>query len=115
MPSFVGVPVSLGRGRYAVSGVLGHGGVGTVYRATEAAAGREVAIKVLEPRLVGTNVEKRFLREGEAMRALDHRNVVRVEEVGRDGPFAWMAMELMDRGTAQSLVKKRGPLPISWL
>ena len=118
------MPVSLGHGRYAITGVLGHGGVGTVYRATEFAPGpaggspvvrREVAIKVLEPRFVGTNVEKRFLREGEAMRALSHPNIVRVDDVGRDGQFAWMAMELMDRGTAQSLVKKRGPLPVSWV
>jgi serine/threonine protein kinase len=95
--------------------VLGHGGVGTVYRATETASGRDVAIKVLEPRLVGTNVEKRFLREGEAMRALVHRNIVRVEDVGRDGGFAWIAMELMDRGNVQGLVKRRGPLPVSWV
>jgi eukaryotic-like serine/threonine-protein kinase len=118
-PFAAGVPVCLGRGRYAITGVLGHGGVGTVYRATDRDAavepGREVAIKVLSPELVGTNVERRFLREGEAMQALRHPNIVRVEDVGRDGDHAWMAMELMDRGTVQGLVKKRGPLPVSWV
>ena len=109
-------PTELGSGRYSVGPVLGHGGVGTVYQARDAALGRDVALKVLDPSLVGTKVQKRFLREGGALRTLAHPNIVRVHDVGHDGPFVWMAMELMDRGTAHALVKERNAgLPESWV
>ncbi len=94
---------------------IGHGGVGTVYRAQDRMQGTSVAIKVLQPRLVGSKVEQRFLREAGAMRRLRHPNVVRVEDVGHDGPHSWLAMELMDRGTAHALTKDRDGLPVSWV
>lgn len=107
-------PSTLGNGRYRITEVIGHGGVGTVYRARDRARNEDVAAKVLKPRLVGTKVEKRFLREGAALRQLRHPNIVRVDDVGRDGPYTWMAMELMDRGTAHALTKEREGLPATW-
>ena len=65
--------------------------------------------------MVGSKVEKRFLREGAAMIRLRHPNILRVFEVGQDAGFVWMAMELMDRGNAHELVKKRGALPLPWV
>lgn len=108
-------PTTLGEGRYRVTEIIGHGGVGTVYRARDRAHNQDVATKVLKPRLVGTKVETRFLREGAALRQLRHPNVVRVDDVGRDGPFTWMVMELMDRGTAHALAKERHGLPPAWV
>jgi len=107
-------PVTVGHGRYDVREAIGHGGVGMVYRAIDNHQQTAVALKVLQPRFVGTNVELRFLREAEALERHRHHNVVRVLHVGRDEPFAWMAMELMNRGTAHALAKKRAGLPVSW-
>jgi serine/threonine protein kinase len=105
---------SFGRGRFELAEAIGHGGVGTVYRAYDHERGEDVALKVLEQRFTATKVERRFLREGEAMRVLNHPNVIRVHRVGVDGPHSWMAMELMDRGNAHRLAKARGKLPVSW-
>ncbi|MCB9687736.1 MAG: serine/threonine protein kinase [Alphaproteobacteria bacterium] len=108
-------PFVVGEGRYEVDAPIGYGAMGTVYRARDVSNGDAIALKVLDPRVVGSKVEKRFLREGEAMRRLKHPNIVRVFEVGQDGGYVWMAMELMDRGNAHELVKKRGALPIPWV
>ena len=108
-------PLVVGQGRFEVGAPIGYGAMGTVYRARDLSNGDEIALKVLDPRVVGSKVEKRFLREGEAMRRLKHPNIVRVFEVGQDGGYVWMAMELMDRGNAHELVKKRGALPIPWV
>jgi serine/threonine-protein kinase len=105
---------ALGRGRFELAEAIGHGGVGTVYRAFDHERGEDVALKILEHRFTGTKVERRFLREGEALRVLKHPNVVRVHRVGVDGPHSWMAMELMDRGNAHRLAKAKGRLPITW-
>jgi serine/threonine-protein kinase len=105
---------TLGRGRFQLAEVIGHGGVGTVFRAFDHERGEDVALKVLEQRFAGTKVERRFLREGEALRVLKHPNVVRVHRVGVDGPHTWMAMELMDRGNAHRLAKAKGQLPVTW-
>ncbi len=107
-------PLVLGHGRYQVVEPIGQGGVGTVYRARDRAGADDVAIKVLQPRLVGTKVERRFLREADVMSRLNHPNVVRVLDIGRDGQHAWMAMELMDRGNAHALARKRNGLPVRW-
>ncbi|HHO50879.1 MAG TPA: serine/threonine protein kinase [Deltaproteobacteria bacterium] len=107
-------PEFLGQERYRVLEAIGHGGVGTVYRAHDRCLEVNIALKVLQPRLVGSRVETRFLREGRAMQRMRHPNVVRVEEVGRDGVYTWLAMELMDRGTAHALTRNRNGLPISW-
>src|SRR5262249_31050129 len=51
-------------GRYAIVEKLGHGGMGTVYRGTQRSVGRDVAIKLVMPRLMSDPVViKRFLRE----------------------------------------------------
>lgn len=107
-------PSSLRQGRYLVHEPIGHGGVGTVFRAHDTQCNVDVAVKVLQPRLVGTKVERRFLREAGALRVLRHPNIVRVDDYGQDEPHTWMSMELMDRGTAHSLAKKRGGLPPTW-
>jgi serine/threonine protein kinase len=107
-------PDTLGAGRFQVLDVLGQGAMGTVYRGRDTVGGVDVALKVLDPRVVGSKVEKRFLREAEVLRSLSDPNIVKVFAVGQDAGFVWMAMELMDRGNAHQLVKKRGPLPLSW-
>jgi serine/threonine protein kinase len=107
-------PAFVAEGRFEVLEIVGHGAMGTVYRGRDTVTATDVALKVLDPRVVGSKVEKRFLRESEVLRTLSHPNIVKVHAVGQDAGYVWMAMELMDRGNAHQLVKKRGPLPVSW-
>ena len=68
---------------YDVEAVLGHGGVGVVYRAWHLRLHRRVALKML---LAGAHAQpaerERFLREAEAVAGLRHPNIVQVYEVG---------------------------------
>ena len=71
--------------------LLGRGSMGDVYRAADTLTGELVAVKALDPRIVARDprILARFVREGEALRQLNHPNIVRVvvavEEEGR--PF----------------------------
>jgi serine/threonine protein kinase len=63
-------------GRYTIRSLIGRGGMGTVYRATDPSLGRDVALKVLPPELA-TDAERieRFRREARALAALKaHRS-----------------------------------------
>jgi xanthosine utilization system XapX-like protein len=68
---------------------IGHGGMGDVFRGFDTQTGRAVAIKVLKPEVLADqpDVVARFLREGEALRRLNHPNIVdmvaAVEQEGR--------------------------------
>ena len=71
-------------GRFTIEGRLGAGGMGTVYRAVQHSIGRPVAIKVVNPRLVGDpQVIKRFLREAKVTSRLTHPNAVAVLDFGQ--------------------------------
>jgi TolB-like protein/Flp pilus assembly protein TadD len=99
-------------GRYRVLGVLGSGGMGTVYRAHDSRLDREVALKFLPPHLTAQPAAReRLLVEARAAAALEHPNVCTIHEVGEAGdgrPFIAMACyageTLKERLT-------RGPLP----
>ncbi len=84
-------------GPYEVLGEIARGGMGVVYRARHVDLGRLVALKVL---LAGEHAAlesiERLHREASAAARLDHPNVVRVFEVGQEGPRHFIAMELID-------------------
>ena len=85
-------------GRYRLDRVLGEGGMGVVWEATDIASGKRVAIKCVKPasRLPASEQRRRLEREARAIRAIDHPNLVRVQEVitGEDGAPA-IVMELL--------------------
>lgn len=100
-------------GLYRLDALLGEGGMGRVYSATQLTFGRRVAVKVLldqfasEPRY-----RDRFLREARVVSDLSHPNVVRVIDFGEDPELGviYLAMEHVD-GTPLTEVIRRGPLP----
>ncbi|MEQ1567571.1 MAG: serine/threonine-protein kinase [Myxococcota bacterium] len=108
-----GIPFELGNGRFTLGGVLGVGGVGTVYRARDRLRAADRAVKILAATAVGTVLERRFLREAVALQSVHHPNVVRVHTMGRDEPFVWIAMELVDGPTAHQRLRSEGALPLS--
>jgi len=95
-------------GRYRVTGLLGQGGMGTVYRAQDAALDRSVALKLMtvtgDERAVA-----RFLREARAAASLQHPNIITVYELGEHAGRPYIAMELLDGIDLQHALE--GPLP----
>ena len=82
-------------GEYCVREIIGRGGMGTVYRATHARLGRDVALKVLPPHKNGDPAATaRFHREMAALGQLDHPNVVRATDAGEAAGVAFLVMEL---------------------
>src|SRR5262245_55059257 len=94
---------------YEVEGVLGCGGMGVVYRATDSTLGREVAVKVLLDRLApDSTIARRFADEARITAQLQHPAIPPVHEVGTlpDGrPF--LAMKLIKGQTLDALLASR--------
>ncbi|MGN6812744.1 MAG: protein kinase domain-containing protein [Thermomicrobiales bacterium] len=100
-------------GGYELRGILGRGGMATVYRAYQAALDREVALKVLstqgqdEPTAA---MRERLRREARSVARLRHPHILAVYEVGEAGDLAYIVMELVDGGTLQQRLGQ--PLPL---
>jgi len=99
--------------RYDIEGVVGTGGMGTVYKARQRGMEREVAIKVLHPRFAHEpRAVKRFFREAQAASRLIHPHIVTVYDFGRAAEgHLYMVMELLEGFTLGDLVHYRAPLP----
>ena len=99
-------------GPYPVSGLIGAGGMGEVYRAHDPRLGRDVAIKVL-PAHLSQDAETlaRFEREVRAVAALSHPNILAIHDVGTDEGLAYAVMELLD---GQTLRAHLGGAPLPW-
>jgi len=96
---------------YRIDEILGRGGMGVVYKATQQSLGRAVAIKVL-PEDVTENRQflDRFRREVDILARLSHPNIVTVFERGEIDGRPYIAMELV-RGSTLREVMRKGPLP----
>ncbi len=105
-------PVDLGIPGLTDARLLGRGGFGTVYAATEPEFGRTVAVKILRERLDDEAVRRAFTRECQAMGALSgHPHIVTVHRGGATaGGAPYIVMDLMSGGSLADRVKT-GPLP----
>lgn len=86
-------------GRYRIVAELGRGAMGVVYRAEDAALDRQVAVKtILLPQDADERAtyEARFLQEAKAAGSLNHPNIITIYDLGREGDWAFIAMELLD-------------------
>jgi len=106
-------------GHYRLLDMIGHGGMGTVYRAEHLHLRRQVAVKVMSrtaemnPRLL-----HRFYGEARAVAKLQHPNIVACMDAGRHAPAGasprdYYVMELIPGTDLQSSVARNGPLPPS--
>lgn len=85
-------------GRYRVTEIVGQGGMGEVYRATQLSTLQEVALKVIKADLASDpDSIRRFFREARSSASINHPNVVRVWEFGQLEDFRlFLAMEFLD-------------------
>lgn len=83
--------------RYVIDRLLGRGGMGVVYRATDNVTGDPVCLKLVHPELVRSEAHvQRFLREGKITRGLRHKNIVSVFDVNRADGQLYLSMECID-------------------
>jgi predicted Ser/Thr protein kinase len=104
--------VALGR-QYEIQRLLGKGGMGAVYLATEAALEREVAIKVLPPDRGATKDSRdRFRREARTAARLSHPNIVPLHTFGDVDGTLYFVMGYVKGESLAALLKREGRLPI---
>lgn len=92
-------------GRYRIERVLGEGGMGVVYEATQINLVRAVALKILLPEYWHrTDARRRFQREAKVAAALAHSSAVTIYDFGEDQERLFIAMELLRGVTLRSLL-----------
>ena len=97
---------------YEILGVLGHGGMGVVYRARQLKANRLVALKMIRAVEHATPQERlRFQIETEAVARLQHPHIVQLHEVGEVRGQPYFSLEFCDGGTLTEQLKKKPPSP----
>src|SRR6187399_1458898 len=101
-------------GQFRVLEKVGTGGMGSVYKASQPAMNRMVAIKILHPKLAGRkDLTSRFRREARAMSQLTHPNTVRVFMYGEldDDGSLYIVMEMLEGRNLNQRVRREGPMP----
>jgi tRNA A-37 threonylcarbamoyl transferase component Bud32 len=102
-------------GRYRLGAVLGRGGMGTVWHATDEVLGRTVAVKELRLPPGVDNAERkrmitRTLREAKAIATIRSRGVVTIYDVVDEGSRPWIVMELIEGRSLADIIRRDGPM-----
>lgn len=92
---------------YKIVGLLGQGGMASVYRAIENTFKREVALKVISEKLsIDEEIIKRFQKEAEVSSRLSHKNIVPIFSFGQEGSYHFIEMEYMRGKTLKDKLKQ---------
>lgn len=98
--------------RYRIDAPIARGGMSMVFRGVDTRLGRQVAIKVMDPKFAGDpQFLSRFEFEARAVAGLKHPSLVEVYDQGMDGEYPFLVMELVQGGTLRELLRERGPMP----
>ena len=101
-------------GNFRIDGLIGSGAMGNVYKAEQLSLGKQVAIKVLHPHLMGDEkLVGRFKREAKSASLLNHPNSIQIIDSGqdRDGTL-YIAMELLTGRDLAQVIRDDFPLPL---
>jgi serine/threonine protein kinase len=100
--------------RYEVLGLLGSGGMGTVYRALDRELDDVVALKIIKKQIAAApGIVDRFRREVKLARRVTHRNVARTFDIGEHAGARFLTMEFVDGEMLGTLLQRRGKLRIA--
>ena len=93
---------------YRIDGILGQGGMGVVYEATQLSLDRVVALKVLAPHLTeDITFIQRFQREGQIQAKIDHPHIVTVFDSGKTDAGFFIAMRLVRGPNLKDMIVSR--------
>jgi DNA-binding beta-propeller fold protein YncE len=99
-------------GGYVIDDVVGRGGMGVVYRATEIALERPVALKLIAPELANDDgFRERFLRESRLAASLDHPAILPLYAAGEADGQLYIATRFVDGIDLRAMLATNGPLP----
>ena len=110
------LPEAVVAGRYRIETLIGLGGMGAVYRASDTFEMRQVALKVVSTTGSSSDIAiavERFRREARYAHQLHHKNIVPVLNFGQDGDLLFLVMPLITGGTLKALLKAEQPLPLA--
>jgi serine/threonine protein kinase len=100
-------------GKYDVTGILGRGGMGIVYKATDPFLDRLVAIKMMTGGYSDNpDLLKRFFREAQSTGSLQHPNIVTVYELGDHGGNPYLVMEFLEGESLDSIIASHKQLTL---
>lgn len=99
-------------GRYRILARLGHGGMGTVYEATDTHLNRRVAVKVPRDGLPDEDLHRRFKREALAAARLNHPNVCSVHDIGVHEGRPYLVMAFVAGQSLTEWIARHQPIPI---
>jgi serine/threonine protein kinase len=98
---------------YLIEGVVGRGGMSTVYRAENRRLGNRVALKILSADLAADETfRERFVRESRVAASISHPNIIPIYDAGSVDDNLYIAMRYVEGGDLKQLLARAGPLPI---
>ena len=99
-------------GHYNVTALIGEGGMGQVYRATDTQLGRDVALKIL-PDAFAADPDRlaRFQREAQVLASLNHPNIAQIHGIEKSADTQALVLELVEGPTLADRIAK-GPIPL---
>src|SRR5580765_5521911 len=92
--------------RYATNQKIGSGGMGDVFRGLDQRTEAPVAIKVLKSELATKEMIARFIREGEALRQLNHPSIVTLLDAVQENAHYYLVMELVEGGALDEKLRR---------
>src|SRR2546430_7897558 len=104
------MPISAKVGHFNLLEEIGHGGMGSVFRAFDPSLNREVAVKVLNQDLASDpKFVDDFLQEARAAASISHPHIVQIFFVGEEAGQYYIVMELMRGRSLREIIEKDGP------
>jgi len=108
------MPTIFDRFEFDTNNIIGQGGMGTVIRGVDTLTGVPVAVKRLKDDIVRSNrdIVLRFQREGEALRDLNHPNIVKMLAAGESEGSHYLIMEYVPGGSLREIIDEKGRMSI---
>jgi len=98
--------------RYRLDSLIGEGGLACVYRATDLALERTIAVKILRDNYAkDAEAVARFRSEARAAAGLNHPNIVQIFDTGADGELYYIVMEYLPEPDLKRILEQYAPLP----
>lgn len=103
------------KNRYHLHTEIGAGGMGTVYRGIDGITGETIAVKLLKPEVIANNADsvRRFEREADALRQLNHPNIVKVLDTVQEDGRHYIVMEYAGEFTLRDILHQRHEVKVS--